>query len=175
MFTCQCQDANNSPVVSSLNLSDGVSNNDGVLQCFGSFGDIRTGSTVTSSAGPGQTQLPARDVQTKTGFGQTCTASLVQERNLLGLCSSGPGQVDTASVIDLNVCLTNLNGVLSGASGGNAISSCSGCTLTGSTFACICRDSIGNPRSASIDLNTVIGNRAGVLNCYGRFGQIVED
>lgn len=139
----------------------------------------------------------ARDVQTKTGFGQTCTASLVQERNLLGLCSSGPGQVDTASVIDLNVCLTNLNGVLSGASGGNAISSCSGCTLTGSTFACICRDSIGNPRSASIDLNTVrsdthsirqgqptsdtfsstqvIGNRAGVLNCYGRFGQIVED
>lgn len=99
-------------------------------------------------------------------FGQSCSnISLVGSgptEQLQATCRNINGGDNGAQVIPLSTCLTNRNGQLLCQVNGNALNSCSGCSLSGTTLTCSCQP---GPVTTSIDLNTCIGNINGRMFC----------
>ncbi|KZW02253.1 Cyanovirin-N [Exidia glandulosa HHB12029] len=76
-----------------------------------------------------------------------------------------PNGTTKSSTLGLSSCLTNSGGSLRCARGGNAMQSCSGCTLSGTSLRCNCGDGKGGNPSTTIDLNQCIANNNGNLGC----------
>ena len=141
----------------------------------------------------------ARDLSVKSGFDQTCDRGSytfnAEEDRFAASCASGPNDDNVASTLDLNACLANANGQLVGRDRGDALSTCLDCSVDVTTLQCDCRDDSNDFVTSVIDLNTVssdilssrehvgrltrcwslkiIGNREGILQCYGTFANVV--
>ncbi|KAH7096530.1 Cyanovirin-N [Auriculariales sp. MPI-PUGE-AT-0066] len=134
----------------------------------------------------------AASANARNGFAQSCTGiGLVgsdRSLNLVATCTRLLGGNDGASQLNLNTCVGNNNGALLctpegsdycailnqpvthfflvfAGRGGNAFRSCSGCTITGSTIGCTCRNIAGGNVTSTFDLNTCIGNIDGFMLC----------
>lgn len=103
-------------------------------------------------------------------FGQTCSGiQLVGSgatQQLQATCRNTSGGDNGAQVIALSTCLTNINGQLRCQFNGNALASCTGCSLSGTSLTCSCAENgTGQSDRTTIDLNTCIGNENGRMFC----------
>ncbi|KAI0484809.1 hypothetical protein GGR56DRAFT_44586 [Xylariaceae sp. FL0804] len=75
---------------------------------------------------------------------------------------------------DTNLCIINNGGQLHPYDNGNYWASCVDCFVEGSPVEfilnCTCYNIFGQTEPASIDLNTVLINLNGTLDCYDHFG-----
>ena len=75
-------------------------------------------------------------------------------------------QVEAPTKIDLDSCFMNNNGKL--AKGGAFSKTCSNCTFSGTTLTCKCLDTNKKTQLTTIDVNTVVNNNGGKLECKAR-------
>lgn len=141
----------------------------------------------------------ARDLSVKSGFDRTCDRESytfnADENRFAASCVSGPNDDNVASTLDLNACLANANGQLVGRDRGNGLSTCRDCSVDITVLQCDCRDEANDLITSAIDLDTVssnipfepracpstntlcsvqiVGNRQGILQCYGTFANVV--
>ncbi|KAJ0110279.1 hypothetical protein J7T55_000712 [Diaporthe amygdali] len=102
----------------------------------------------------------------------SCSTFVFQGTTLTGICKNTAGTF-VSSPINLNKCLGNQNGNLVASKNGNALDTCSACSVTNNSdaFKCNnCRDSSGNSHASSIDLSLAVSNNNGVLTCFGQTG-----
>ncbi|KXJ85347.1 Cyanovirin-N [Microdochium bolleyi] len=102
------------------------------------------------------------------GFMRSClNVQLVDwNRELRAKCGGGNDNLCTS--IYLDYCIANADGNLAGRYKGAFGVSCGGCTLNGSQLECTCFGPEGEPqRRTSINIDDIISNRNGKLECYG--------
>jgi hypothetical protein len=100
------------------------------------------------------------------GYTATCGVAQLQAGRVLAANCSTTSQSLSSTMLDLNSCLTNSNGVLAWQANGGFANSCSNCQLTaGATLTCQCQPVSGSSVSTTIDLSSNISNCDGVLTC----------
>ncbi|KAK1768399.1 hypothetical protein QBC33DRAFT_568751 [Phialemonium atrogriseum] len=75
--------------------------------------------------------------------------------------------------LDLNLCVANNGGTLIAWDSGAYADSCSNCSVTKTStlyLTCDCEDMGGSQIASTLDLNTVIYNVDGAMNCCGNTG-----
>ncbi|WYZ42006.1 hypothetical protein EsH8_V_000901 [Colletotrichum jinshuiense] len=105
------------------------------------------------------------------GFAATCNSFSLNSRYptlLYATCRTISGAWKTSHV-DLMLCLANSCGRLVPSLRGRYGDSCDKpyCSLSGTWFQCNCRDCGGVNQFTGINLNDVVGNDNGDLECYG--------
>ncbi|KAI0124294.1 Cyanovirin-N [Xylariales sp. AK1849] len=109
---------------------------------------------------------------TAQGFYDECapTWSLGYHNNAHFLVAQCPGSdgANHTSALDLNDCLANSEGSLRAQMVGFAFNTCNTCTssATSADIACQCRLTSGKYQTATLDLNTVVSNNDGIVECF---------
>ncbi|KAJ7660175.1 Cyanovirin-N [Mycena polygramma] len=100
-----------------------------------------------------------------TNFSATCTGISFNPSNndLTATCQNAGGIGTTTSTIGLNSCVGNTNGELT--AGNDFSASCSNIRFSGVTLSALCRTPAGVGINTSLDLNSVMSNRNGLLTC----------
>jgi hypothetical protein len=93
---------------------------------------------------------------------------IIRSTGDLYLCSECSDGKDTwaPTVLSLNKCILNVDGVMGPLLHGQAFETCRNCVLQGTILTCYCRTKDWkNMLSSSIDLSDVVANRIGILSC----------
>ncbi|KAJ7112128.1 Cyanovirin-N, partial [Mycena epipterygia] len=102
------------------------------------------------------------------GFASSCTNIQIDDTVfLVTKCKNGAGAMVNTK-LDLDKCVENSGGTLNNScpyDSGDFLSSCSGCSIHGTAFGCLCAFPDGQSSSTALDINACVGNNNGQLVC----------
>ena len=144
---------------------------------IGGVVDSGTTSSSGGDAGPGLEDAAPVSCGTPSGsYTGTCASCSVTANTLTCVCQNGAGGSVEAS-LDLCSCpivteISNSYGALTccGAAGGSYTSSCTNCSLTGTTLSCTCENDSNMPEATTLNLcncsqASQVSNTNGQLTC----------